>query len=156
VQGDPGGLPARIRRAVRIGVPEQAMKGAVMGVRRYFDLNEPVPIGRSSKPPLRALGGSAAVAPVQLPLAWQIATYVVLATSIVASRFLDLYRAGAVDTFSLDWRYMVFLGISSLLAFPVVYDKARANLDQPLLLKIVVIFSAGMGWEKIVSTAIGK
>jgi hypothetical protein len=127
-----------------------------MSVRKYFDLNQPVSFGRPPKAPVPQPGGVAAAAPMQLPVGWQIATYLVLATSIVASRFLDLYRAGAVDSFSLDWRYLVFLGISSLLAFPVVYDKARANLDQPLFLKIVVIFSAGMGWEKIVSTAIGK
>lgn len=128
-----------------------------MSVREYFDLNQPVAIGRrSSRPPSAAPDGATAVAPVQLTLAWQIATYLVLVASIVASRFLDLYRAGALDSFSLDWAYLVFLGISSLLAFPIVYDKARASRDQPLFLKIVVIFSAGMGWEKIVSTAVGK
>ena len=125
-----------------------------MSVSKYFDLNQPVVFGRSSRP--RPRSGDPVSAPIQLSLPWQIATYLVLAASIVASRFLDLYRAGALDTFSLDWRYMVFLAITSLLAFPVVYDKARANLAQPLLLKVVVIFSAGMGWEKIVSTAIGK
>jgi hypothetical protein len=44
----------------------------------------------------------------------------------------------------------------SLVAFPVVYSKTTLNPDNPVIVRIALIFTAGMGWEKIVSTAIGK
>ena len=91
-----------------------------------------------------------------MSLKWQIATYFILLLSIVASHFLDLYRVGAQATLGLDWRYLLFIAIASLLAFPVVYDKARFNRGQSALLQICLIFTAGMGWRKIVATAVGK
>ena len=92
----------------------------------------------------------------QSGLAWQIATYCLVLISILASRFCDLYRAGALGGFRLDATYLLFLGIVSLIAFPVVYSKATLNADNPVFVRIALIFTAGMGWEKIVSTAIGK
>ncbi len=132
-----------------------------MNIRRYFDLSQPATF-REPVPPAPKIAAAAAtieptVAPAQqMGLKWQIATYVILLLSIVASRFLDLYRIGRSTAFGLDWQYLSFVAIASLLAFPVVYDKARFNKDQPVLLQICLIFTAGMGWEKIAATVIGK
>ena len=130
-----------------------------MNIRRYFDLSQPAtfrdpsPAASGGEPPARIPPLTAAQ---QVSLAWQITIYFILLISIAASRFFDLYRAGIPKSFVLDWQYLLFLAIASLVAFPVVYDKARFNKDQPVLLQIGLIFTAGMGWEKIVATAIGK
>lgn len=130
-----------------------------MNIRQYFDLSEPVTlrtpkVARPTSGAPRSAPTASSSAPITL--VWQIVIYLLLVLSIVASRFLDLYRAGVASSFALDLRYLMFIGIVSLLAFPVVYDKARFNKDQPIFLQIAVIFTAGMGWEKIVATAIGK
>src|SRR5262249_14599441 len=91
-----------------------------------------------------------------LNLGWQIATYLILVAAILASRFLDLYRAGVANTFRLDWAYLLVMAIVSLVAFPVVYDKTCLNKGQPVLMQVCLIFTAGMGWEKIVATVVGK
>lgn len=129
-----------------------------MSIRRYFDLSQPATFREPPSPSRAAPPGAApATQPTQqMTLKWQVATYFILLLSIVASRFLDLYRVGVPATFGLDWQYLLFIGIASLLAFPVVYDKARFDRDQPALLQICLIFTAGMGWEKIVATAVGK
>ena len=127
-----------------------------MNLRSYFDLSQPVTF-RAAAPTQPPGGPPPAVASGQeMGFAWQVFTYFVLVFSIVASRFLDLYRAGVAGTFHLDWAYLLFISIAALLAFPVVYDKARLTRGQPVLLQIGLIFSAGMGWEKIVATAVGK
>ena len=92
----------------------------------------------------------------QLTWAWQVAIYVILVLSIFSSRFLDLYRAGVLDEFRVDGPYMLFTAIASLLAFPIVYDRAQLTRGRPVLVQIGVIFAAGMGWEKLIATAIGK
>lgn len=128
-----------------------------MNVREYFDLSQPVAFRATRRTPHSRQAATAAPAPSQqLSLHWQIATYCILLVSIVSSRFLDLYRAGVAGSFELDLKYLLFIAIASLLAFPVVYDKARLNKDQPIFLQICLVFTAGMGWEKIVSTALGK
>ena len=79
----------------------------------------------------------------------QVGTYCVVVTSILASRFLDLYRAGVADSFLLEWHYLIFASIVSLVAFPIVYDRIKFEQSQPALVRLSLIFSAGMGWEKI-------
>ncbi len=131
-----------------------------MNVLGYFDLSKPATFSNpapSRATPAEAETGQPSVSASQpMSIKWQMATYMILLSSILASRFLDLYRAGVASKFVVDWQYLLFLAIASLLAFPVVYDKARFNRDQPVLLQICLIFTAGMGWEKIVATAIGK
>jgi len=145
-----------------------------MNILDYFDLNRPA-LGETKSAPVvvtpspiaapmpggqpgaaAAVAASGAPAVQQLSLAWQIVTYVVLLLSILCSRFLDLYRVGATDQFTLDWKYLLFMAIVSLLAFPSVYDKARLSTDQPILVQLGLMFATGMGWEKIVATLVGK
>ncbi len=117
-----------------------------MGLRGYFDLTQPVSSSEedvsSSKP--------------QLTLPQQVGLYIFVVLSIIAGRFLDLYRNGVADTFSLDIRYMLMTAIVSLAIFPVVYDKVKGSADQPFLVQIALIFTSGMGWEKIIATINGK
>ena len=132
-----------------------------MNIRRYFDLSEPVTFGVPRlPPPTMKVPQKAPLSPPppsrQLTLGWQIATYCILLIAILASRFLDLYRAGVASTLQLDWGYLLFMAIASLLAFPVVYDRAQLTKGQPILVQIGLVFTAGMGWEKIVAAAIGK
>jgi hypothetical protein len=84
----------------------------------------------------------------------QVGTYCVVVASILSSRFLDLYRAGVAHSFLLEWHYLIFASIVSLVAFPVVYDRVKFDQSQPVLVRLSLIFSAGMGWEKILATAL--
>lgn len=131
-------------------------------VARYFNLADSFPFKTTTTSP----GTTAPVGTTPQPMpksgtpqsgvTWQVATYLLVLVSIVASRFCDLYRAGALSSFRLDAPYLLFLGIVSLIAFPVVYTKAALSQGDPVLVRIALIFTAGMGWEKIVATAIGK
>lgn len=128
-----------------------------MGLSQYFDLRKPA-LGKKattggSVPAPGAPGQPLPAPATSLGIGWQIIVYVTLLLSIVASRYLDLYRAGTASEFGLDWPYLLSVAIVSLLAFPVVYDKAQLSRDRPIFLQLALIFTAGMGWEKIVATA---
>ena len=86
-------------------------------------------------------------------IAWQFVIFTTLAFSIVASRFIDYYRAATPWNPLHDWQYLLFALIVSLLAFPIVYRKARNSRNEPILVQFGVIFAAGLGWEKMLSTA---
>jgi hypothetical protein len=78
--------------------------------------------------------------------------FVTLTLSIIASRFIDYYRAAISWSPFRDWQYLLFALIVSLLAFPIVYRKAQSSRNEPLLVQLGVIFAAGLGWEKMLST----
>jgi len=75
--------------------------------------------------------------------------------SVLASRYIDLWRVGRADQFALNWGYLLFTAVVALVAFPVVYDKALATRGQPVLMQVALVFSTGMGWEKILATVSG-
>lgn len=84
---------------------------------------------------------------------WQIVIFMTLILSVVASRFIDYYRAAVSWSLFTDWQYLLFAAIVSLLAFPAVYRKAQHTRKDPVLVQLGVVFAAGLGWEKILSTA---
>jgi magnesium-transporting ATPase (P-type) len=86
-------------------------------------------------------------------MGWQIIIFATLTLSIIASRFIDYYRAAIFWSPFRDWQYLFFALIVSLLAFPIVYRKAQSSRNEPLLVQLGVIFAAGLGWEKMLSTA---
>lgn len=86
-------------------------------------------------------------------IGWQVLIYATLMLSVLASRFIDYYRAAVSWSLVQDWRYLLFAAIVSLLAFPIVYRKAQHARNDPVLVQIGVIFTAGLGWEKLLSTA---
>ncbi len=130
-----------------------------MRIQNYFDLSQPVNFRKLQTRPAsvdaRPSPPEAELMP-QLSIAWQIGLYLLVMASILAGRFMDLYRAGVAGDFALDWRYLLFVVLVSTVVFPTIYDKARFNRDQPVLVQIIVIFTAGMGWEKILSTVTGR
>jgi hypothetical protein len=87
--------------------------------------------------------------------AWQIIMFSTLTLSIVASRFIDYYRAAIPWSPFRDWQYLLFALIVSLMAFPIVYRKAQQSRSDPVLVQLGVIFAAGIGWEKMLSTTAG-
>ncbi|MBI3680586.1 MAG: hypothetical protein HY235_09340 [Acidobacteria bacterium] len=121
-----------------------------MNLKKYFDLNQPV----TTAAPAAAAAPPAPPAGVRLQ--GQVGIYVFLLLSIIAGRFLDLYRAGVPGTFTLDLGYLAAMSIVSLIAFPVVYERLIINQNQPVLVQLGLIMTTGVGWEKIVATAIGK
>jgi hypothetical protein len=140
-----------------------------MNIGDYFNLRQSISSAPTSAPPPttsvasttsapQAVAAAVALAPqpTQLTVAWQLFIYAVVLSSILSSRFLDMYRAGVAGQFFFDWRYLLFVAIISLLVFPVAYDKAKLSADQPILVQVGLIFTTGMGWEKIVATVVGK
>jgi hypothetical protein len=123
-----------------------------MTIRRYFDLSKAATFGPGGAQTAPAPGAK----PQAVSAAWQAAMYLVLVLSILASRFLDLYRAGVADRFGVDWKYLLFVAIVALLVFPVVYTRAQLNRDDPTFVQLVLVFSTGMGWEKILATVTGN
>src|SRR3970040_1084495 len=92
-------------------------EGGIMSIRGYFALSQPATFG--ARRPASTASGAQTPAPTSIPsrqltLAWQIAIYFILLGAIVASRFLDLYRAGVPFAFQLDWAYLSFIAICSL------------------------------------------
>lgn len=86
------------------------------------------------------------------PVEWQITIFATLTLSIIASRFIDYYRAAIPWSPFRDWQYLFFALIVSLLAFPIVYSKAQGSRNEPILVQLGVVFAAGLGWEKMLST----
>ena len=84
---------------------------------------------------------------------WQIVTFATLTLSIIASRFIDYYRAAVSWSVIKDWQYLLFAVIVSLLAFPIVYRKIQRNRNDPIFVQLGLIFTAGLGWEKVLSNA---
>jgi hypothetical protein len=121
-------------------------------IAHYFDLgkqasNETVPV--SSKATVEPTSSN--VSP-----GWQAVIYCTLVLAVLASRYLDLYRAGLANTFVLNWPYLLAVAIIALVVFPTVYEKALSNRTQPIFMQLTVIFAAGMGWEKLLATASGR
>jgi len=85
-------------------------------------------------------------------LGWQFIIFGTLTLSIIASRYIDYYRAATSWSLRHDWQYLFFALIVSLLAFPIVYRKAQSSRNEPILVQLGVIFAAGLGWEKLLST----
>lgn len=112
----------------------------------------PYPTPARPSPGESAVGARDARRNPELSLAWQIMVYVTLMASILASRFVDFFRAAVPWSPFEDWKYIIFAAIVSLLAFPLVYRKAQRTRNDPILVQLGLIFTAGMGSEKILST----
>jgi hypothetical protein len=92
---------------------------------------------------------------VEMPgpsIGWQMIMIATLTLSIIASRFIDYYRAAVNWNPFNDWRYLLFALIVSLITFPLVYRKAQRSRRDPILVQLGVVFAAGIGWEKMLST----
>jgi membrane protein YdbS with pleckstrin-like domain len=83
---------------------------------------------------------------------WQMTMLTTLVLSIIASRFIDYYHAAINWSPFRDWQYLVFALIISVTIFPLVYRKAQRSQHDPALVQLGVVFAAGIGWEKLLST----
>jgi hypothetical protein len=83
----------------------------------------------------------------------QLGIFATLTLSIIASRFVDYYRAAVSWSPLQDWHYLLFALIVSFMAFPLVYKKAQRSRNDPILVQLGIVFTAGIGWEKMLSTA---
>src|SRR5262249_35363924 len=111
-----------------------------MSVFDYFDLTKGSssgagvaapsgPAATSVAAPATTVAGtvSAEAASQKLTPGWQALIYCTLMASVLASRYIDLWRVGMADKFALNWGYLLFTAVVALVAFPVVYDKALAT-----------------------------
>jgi drug/metabolite transporter (DMT)-like permease len=142
----------------------QVRKGEnAMTVQRYFDLGAPrVLLATASGPSFRpspapvltaGTGNGSAIDQDRLPFTWQLIVYGIFLLAVVSSRFLDFYTSAIPgNPFVIDWKYLVFAAIISLAAFPVVYEKAIGSRNSPYMVQVALVFTTGLGWEKMLST----
>jgi hypothetical protein len=128
-----------------------------MKTRNLLSLGQAVATMASESGTAPALSQSGARRPgaskdLTAPMGWQVSIFATLTLSIIASRFIDYYRAAIPWSPFRDWQYLFFALIVSLLAFPIVYRKAQGSRNEPILVQLGVIFAAGLGWEKMLST----
>jgi uncharacterized membrane protein len=97
--------------------------------------------------------GILTIVPQPISLGWQLALYAALLLGILANGVLVAVRAG--KRYRFQWSRFLVSAIIGVVIFPAVYDGARSNLDQPTLVQLALIFSAGMGYESIFSGIAG-
>ena len=83
----------------------------------------------------------------------QVSMFTTLMVSVIASRYVDYYRAAVSWSPLHDWHYLLFALIVSFMAFPIVYKKAQQSRNDPIFVQLGLVFSAGIGWEKMLSSA---
>jgi hypothetical protein len=83
----------------------------------------------------------------------QASMFATLMISVIASRYVDYYRAAVSWSPLHDWHYLLFALIVSFMAFPIVYKKAQQSRNDPIFVQLGLVFSAGIGWEKMLSSA---
>ncbi len=89
------------------------------------------------------------VFPQPIPIAWQLALYGVLLLGILANGYLAAARTKRRYRF--DLRRVVVSAIIGLVIFPAVYEGAQANLGQPGLVQLALVFASGLGYESLFS-----
>ncbi len=131
-----------VQNYLNLGVPKILMAAA----------SEP-PFSADSVPALTQTGNGTTSDSKNLPLLWQLLVYGIFLIAVVASRYLDFYTSASPgNVFALDWKYLLFAAIVSLAAFPVVYDKAIGCRNSPYMVQVALVFTTGLGWEKVLST----
>ncbi len=89
------------------------------------------------------------VTPPQISLGWQLALYGALIVGILASGLLAALRSG--HKYRFQSRRVLVACIIGLSVFPAVYQGAQANLGQPSLIQLALVFSTGLGYESLFS-----
>ena len=99
----------------------------------------------------KSVGAGSLDSTAQTSMMQQLVDFTVFLVAVLASRFLDLYAIAVANPLLVDWKYLLFALIVSLAAFPIVYEKAMRSKNSPRLVQIALIFTTGLGWEKMVS-----
>ncbi len=80
---------------------------------------------------------------------WQTAIYATLLAAMLASRYLQFANGGVKDQF-FTTAFLLRDAIAALTALPIVYAKLQLRTDQPILVQLGLVFTAGMGWQHLV------
>ena len=101
-------------------------------------------------------GAVAALSPAPTPKgrsAW--VQWSALFAGILIQPFFQAYQASSTHTWSFNGfgGWTLFALITSVVIFPAVYKKAF-DQDSPALVQLAPIFTAGLGWQSLLTTAI--
>jgi hypothetical protein len=109
----------------------------------YFDLGSPARAFRKAMPVGEA---------PQTPIPW-LPQYIALLIGIVVQPFFQRYMATGGWKLEGFWGWLAGSAVLSAMAFPGVYKKTF-DVERPLFVQLCVIFTAGTGWQTLVSTAL--
>lgn len=112
----------------------------------YFDL------GSTARAMREAGSLEATAAEQQWTIHW-IPQYLALMAGIVVQPFFQKYMATGQWNLAGFWGWLAGSAVISLMAFPGVY-KQTFDVEKPLFVQLCVIFTAGTGWQTLVSTAL--
>lgn len=113
------------------------------GIKRYFDLMSDVREGNA-----RGLGAASDQA---LPAVWP--QYVALVLGIVLEPYFSAYQvSGTWDLGGIAGR-VLFAVVAGVVALPAVYRNAF-DPQKPMVVQLSAIFTAGMGWQSLLGTAL--
>jgi hypothetical protein len=93
------------------------------------------------------------ILPAEIPWAWQLALYGALVLGILANGILAAARSRRKYRF--DGRKFIISAIVGLVIFPGVYEGSQANLGQPTLVQLALVFASGLGYESLFSGVVG-
>ncbi|KPJ61558.1 MAG: hypothetical protein AMJ46_00095 [Latescibacteria bacterium DG_63] len=79
--------------------------------------------------------------------------YLVLVLGIVIQPLFAKYRAQGEWGFAVEWGWIVFAAVVGVVIFPAVY-KNSFDPEKPLFVQLCAIFTAGLGWESLLGTAL--
>ena len=88
-----------------------------------------------------------------IPLQWQLSLYTALLLGILANGYLVAARTRR--RYSISWQRFVASAVIAIVAFPTIYEGAQANLGQPTLVQLALIFASGLGYESVFSGIAG-
>jgi hypothetical protein len=110
---------------------------------RYFDLASNV------RP---RIAQAMAAGKQERPIHW-FPQYVALVVGIIVQRFLKQYMLAG--TWKLDgfWGWAVTSSFLAVMIFPAVYKKSFEE-QKPIFVQLCVIFTAGVGWQSLIGTAL--
>jgi hypothetical protein len=98
-------------------------------------------------------GGSRAVTEASTKRFHWFPQYLGLLAGILVQPYLQRYMAAGHWDLSGLWGWSVASAIIALMVFPGVY-KESFDVTKPLFVQLCVIFTAGMGWQTLVSSAL--
>jgi hypothetical protein len=116
-------------------------KFLVNGLTRYFDLYSSI---------RQTPGSSSSTEGKDLRWQWQ---WVALFLGIVIQPFFAHFQA--THTWSLDgfWGWAAFSGIAAIIIFPAIY-RHSFDPEKPIVVQVIPIFTAGLGWQSLLTTAV--
>jgi membrane protein YdbS with pleckstrin-like domain len=88
-----------------------------------------------------------------MPVKGVLLQYLILVLGIVVQPFFAAFRAQGAWVFTGQWGWIVFAAVVGVVVFPAVYRNSF-NPQKPLFVQLCAIFTAGMGWESLLGTAL--